>query len=73
MSHKNRKFPVVDKLPEGAMSVAKYAEQEDFTTSNVYFLFRSGKNVEKGIDIVCFSGINFVVPLVEKKKKLTKG
>lgn len=58
---KNRKdYPVIDSLPENAMTVATYAKHQACTTPYIYEMYRKNKG---DFYIAIFQGINFVIPL----------
>lgn len=70
MRIKGTKYPMVNELPNNAMAVSQYAAAKDMQVGHIYVKyerFASGyKNGNKGADpgysIVCWQGINFVVP-----------
>lgn len=53
------KYPVVNKLPVNALTVAEYAKQQGYTTNYIYNQLRAGKNKFK---VVIFQSFNFVIP-----------
>ena len=55
------KYREVNQLPNGAMSVRGYADVIDCTTSYIYKLVKSGKNLGR-FEMVLFQGANFVIP-----------
>jgi predicted transcriptional regulator with HTH domain len=50
------KYPKVEKLPESAMIVSKYADNQKITIAGVYKRYKTQK-----IRIVDFQGVNFVL------------
>ena len=58
MKGTRKQYEEIPQLPANAMSVAKFAEQEDITVSYVYKKFNEGKADYRIVD---FQGYNFVV------------
>lgn len=56
----NERYEQVKTLPKNALTVAQYAEKNNFSTNYVYNLVRQEKN--KDFKIVVFNSFNFVVP-----------
>lgn len=52
------KYEVIDILPSGAVSVATFAAMNNICVSYVYMKYKRGK---ANYNIVCYSGVNFVV------------
>lgn len=63
MGKRQNKYRKLKTLPEGAVSVAKYAEDRGCNTSNIYKLWREKKGVNRkeNFEIVEFQGLNFVL------------
>lgn len=53
------KYPIVNKLPETALTVKEYADKNEISTSYVYKMVREEKAKFK---IVVFQTINFIIP-----------
>lgn len=60
---KTRKYdyPVVEKLPEHALSIKSFAELKNISTAHVYKMQRLGQLAEKNVQIVVYQGYNFVI------------
>lgn len=58
------KYPVVDKLPKGSLTVSEYANNKGFTTNYIYNQIKLAK--EKGkespFNIVVYQTYNFITP-----------
>lgn len=56
------KYPTVETLPINAVTVKQYAENNNFTTANVYKLYKERNKKSISFSIVLFNEINFVIP-----------
>ena len=62
MGKRQNKYKSVKSLPQGAMSVAQYANVRGCNTSYIYKLWRLKKGQDKteSFEIIEFQGLNFV-------------
>ena len=60
MAQSTKGYRVVDQLPANAMTVRAYADSIGQTVTNIYQKHARGK-----LEIISFSGVNFVIPKTE--------
>lgn len=63
---KRKDYPVIDKLPGNAKSIALYAQERGCTIPYIYELYwgneRKNKPAKADFKIVMFQNLNFVIP-----------
>ena len=62
MKKNNGKYREVNKLPSNAITVAQYANNNNFTTNYVYNQIKTGKHIGK-FEVVVFQTFNFIIPV----------
>lgn len=70
MRKNGTKYTAIDRLPNNALTVSKYANQQGIAVAQVYTKYErhitgylnGNKGSDPGYSIVCWQGMNWVVP-----------